>query len=102
MAKAFDDKIKQFRDLNTNAKVLRDMRTAEWRRMKKAFPDSTAEELKDELMSECQVPRDATQCTDAKKQSLAFEQFKLACEQCDEVENAETDGGYDVNDFETL
>lgn len=92
MAKAFDDKIRQFRDLNTASKELRDLRTAEWRRMKTTFKE-TPEELKEELMSHNQVPRDATSCSNTSKYEAAFLKFKKTCEKCDEVEQAEEDGG---------
>ena len=61
--------------------------------MKITFKEKTPEELKEELMSHNQVPRDATSCTNTSKYKTAFEKFKEACEKCDEVEQAEEDGG---------
>lgn len=73
--------------MNAAAKQLRDMRTAEWRRVKKAFTDPRLHaELKDELMGEEYVPRDATCWTDRTKFSRAFKNFKQACQQCDSIE----------------
>lgn len=73
--------------MNAAAKQLRDMRTAEWRRVKKKFEESRHAELKDELMNEEYVPCDATCCTDSTKFSRAFNKFKQACEQCDKIES---------------
>lgn len=93
MAKEFDEKINYFKDLNVAAKELKDMRTAEWRRLKKAYTDSSLHaELKQELMGGDYVPRDATCCTDKGKFDRAFLKFRMACEQCDNVGKSQEDG----------
>lgn len=51
-AKKFDDRIDTFKQLVVASKELRDIRTAELRRIKDILPEKPIEELKEMLMDE--------------------------------------------------
>lgn len=101
-AKKFDDRIGAFKDLVLASKELRDIRTAELRRIKAELPDTPIEELKEMLMDEDQKQINPPCCAgNDLKFKLHFEKFKMACAKCDEVEAADSDG-YNLDDFDNL
>lgn len=91
-AKKFDERIGFFKELTDASKALKDIRTAELRRLKTELPDKTVEELKEMIMGEEYTPVNSDCTTNKSKFKTPFMRFKQACEKCDEVEAQDTDG----------
>lgn len=52
IARKFDDKIKVFKELNVQAKILKDMRTQELRRLKENHKELTEDEMTEMIMKD--------------------------------------------------
>jgi len=78
--------------MNLAAKELRDMRTAELRRLKGLYPNENIDTLREKIMNEDYIQEDAGCCTDKGKFSDSMIKFRTACEKCDEIEAGDSDG----------
>jgi len=52
IARKFDDKIKVFKELNVQAKILKDMRTQELRRLKENHKELVEDEMTEMIMKD--------------------------------------------------
>jgi len=103
IARKWDSRISVFKEMNVQAKILKDMRTQELRRLKNEYKDKDdfkdENEMMDLIMKDDYEPFGIGCCslTSSSKFKNQLEKFKKACLECEKLESA--DKGFEIDTF---
>eukprot|EP00801_Mesodinium_rubrum_P000765 Mrub_00765.p1 GENE.Mrub_00765~~Mrub_00765.p1 ORF type:complete len:896 (+),score=65.92 Mrub_00765:148-2688(+) len=101
IAKRFDSRIQAFKNLIAIAKVLKDLRSLQFRDILDKNPHFTREFVYNKIMDDNFVPEDDSMGV----YKMVFNVFKQTYEECDKIEEEdriEEGDGYNVDDFENV